>query len=747
MFSPPFVGYSVDDAQEGDGADDADGLLLSRVAEMEATQRQSARSHRLRVLLAQKEKEVLEANMSRLRTALKNAQRDPHKVPRAAAEECSEKESQSPVNIDISGLGTLLNACDGAERVKRLATHINLLQCLERGRKGVAEKNRRTSVFSETWMPMSSVSNTNTTPRQSFSDTMRWFKGIQGALEKVKTELDPHMASVVTSLGNEIRRLCEKSDALSAVKSSLESQDRMLSSRWSEHVLWGTERSLVASEEQLSSNMSALHLSSTEKHLFGQQQQLQKRLHSAEVAVGTLMAAASGVSLPPVSPAVLQAAIRRHQELERLQDRLKREILYLRKLLQDKLVLLPLLVCNTELTSLAKVTANEGRSALLQQSCAALAQRLIQLTQEIVSEVIRGSSACTSSAEQDEELFVLETKAGTLHSSIVTFLTENCRLRQEIKDAALIKHMAVPGSAAIMLLAERLQTPFYCQHPAERSGGDDDEERNERGEGDAEESDVQKRLANIFTEHAEELMKVFTTHLRGVANLFKSEKLLCRDIAFLLRMMVAADRLLLGKVGVPLPANNSADDIARELDEAHVCFTPPQDTLRQLPSLDAICSALQSQSIRHESTLSTQCGAAAKTWKELRDDVEWCRQQCPKEAAVRLRGAEEELRELKASLPSAGGARERDTARLEAELARGKEQLARLQDEMCALQEELAAAEEQWRILQEEEEKGENEADLANRPVIVTAGSAGSNDSENDVDDGTDNKESDEGGV
>ncbi|RNF06114.1 hypothetical protein TraAM80_04110 [Trypanosoma rangeli] len=718
-FAAPYIGYSLEDEEGGEENGDTDETYLSflcRVAEMEAALRQSARVHHFRMTLAEHEKEALRISIASLRSSLMGTREKRQKASQSTTEAGSaEKDAESRDQEGSLDLAALLNVCVGASKLKRLNTHFHLLQSLEKFREHATKEDRATSVESESWMPTASDVEVEAPSSQLCNTEMKQFDDIRRALEKVQDRFDGPIAPVVIALQNEIQRLCSKSDALSEVKGFILSQRRAAMARWNKHVLWATERALLVADEQMRSHLSALSPSLSGQQLIRQHQQLQKRLHRAEVALATLLAAATGTQLKSVMPATLQATLRRQQELENLRHRLSREILYLRKLLREKLGKTSLLVCDLGSASHETATAEEGKTILLRHCCAAIAQRLAEVTQQIISEVVKGSTACAVSAEQDERQMLYEAKTGTLHTSIVAFLAENARLEQEIKDAALIKLMVSPGSAAVMLLVERLQTLLHCKLSVEQEQRqEEDTDRNEKkrdNKGQEESVDEQGLLVDIFMESTAGLLKVLNEHLSSVSTLFKGEQRVFREAAFLLRMTVAADRLLLGKVGVPLSASFT-DDPAKEMDEAHVRFKPLQNGLQQLPSLETIREEFQSHSRRHAAYLLAQYGEAEKTRKELQEDVEWCRKQCTKNAATVIGGAQKELQSLKTSL-SAAVAREKEVVSLEAELVKSREQLVQLRHERLVLEKELFMAEEQWRLAQEAEAKeneGETEA-------------------------------------
>ncbi|KAF8293290.1 hypothetical protein TcYC6_0110380 [Trypanosoma cruzi] len=712
----PYIGYLLEDAEEGneenEGTDDNYIAFLCRVAEMEAALRQSARVHQFRMTLATQEKDALHRSIVTLRRSLLESQESRQKAPQGAAKAGgaekaaeSQEEKESPVDLAV-----LLKFCDSVTRAKRLSTHLHLLRGLEKCRDHVTGEHRTASVASGSWMPTPSLTEVETTFRQPCHAEMQKFEDLRGAMERAQGRCDAPVARVMIAFQNEIQRLCAKSDALSEIKASLESQAKALMVRWNEHVLWGTERSLLVAEEKMRSHLLASHPPFSEQQLFLQQKQLQKRLHRTELALAALLAAITGTHLKSMTPAALQATLSRQQELESLRDRLSREVFYLRKLLRDKLVTSSRLVCDPSLAAHTTATAEEGKTVLLQHFCASLAGRLAELTEGIVSELLEGSTACATSAEQNERLFFYETKAGTLHASIVAFLTENVRLQQEIKDAALIKLMATPDSNAVMLLAERFQNLLHCKRNL--GHGEEEEEEglsNDRKcekEENEEDLDEQKLLVDTFMESTAGLLKVLNAHLQRVTELFRCEKHGFREAAFLLRMIVAADRLLLGKVGVP-PAAGFTYDIVEEMEEAHVCFKPPKNILQQLPSLNTLQATFESHSRRHAASLLTQYRDAERTRKELQDDVEWCRQQPPQNIGADLRGAQKELQNLKTALLAAV-TREKEVASLEIELVKSREKLAEVRLEKLALEQELATAEEQLRMAQETEESGKN---------------------------------------
>ncbi|EKF32982.1 hypothetical protein MOQ_003158 [Trypanosoma cruzi marinkellei] len=728
----PYIGYQLEDAEEGneenDGADDNYIAFLCRVAEMEAALRQSARAHQFRMTLATQEKEALHKSIVALRSSLVESQETRQKASQDAAKTGgaekdaeSQEEKETPVDLAV-----LLKACDGATRAKRLSTHLHLLQGLEKCRDHVTDEQRTASIASGSWMPTPSLTEVDTSFRQPCHAERQKFEDLRGAMEKAQGRFDAPVARVMIALQNEIQRLCAKSDALSEIKASLESQAKALMVRWNEHVLWGTERSLLVAEEKMRSHLLASHPPFSEQQLFLQQKQLQKRLHRTELALAALLAAITGTHLKPMTPAALQATLSRQQELESLRDRLSREVFYLRKLLRDKLVAPSRLVCDPSLAAHTTATAEEGKTVLLQHFCASLAGRLAELTEGIVSELLEGSTACATSAEQEERLFFYETKAGTLHASIVAFLTENVRLQQEIKDAALIKVMATPDSNAVMLLAERLQTLLHCKRNLEH--GEEEEEEEEEEEGDSndrkcekdeneEELDEQKLLVDIFMESTAGLLKLLNAHLYRATDIFRGEKHGFKETALLLRMIIAADRLLLGKAGVP-PAAGFTYDIVEEMEEAHVRFKPPKNILQQLPSLNTLQETFESHSRRHAAHLLTQYRDAERTRKELQEDVEWCRQQSPQNVGADLRGAQKELQNLKTALLAAV-TREKEVASLEIELVKSREKLAEVRLEKLALEQELATAEEQLRMAQETEESGNNKVMDAPAPFVL----------------------------
>ncbi|ESL07107.1 hypothetical protein TRSC58_05210 [Trypanosoma rangeli SC58] len=717
-FAAPYIGYSLEDEEGGEENGDTDETYLSflcRVAEMEAALRQSARVHHFGMTLAEHEKEALRISIASLRNSLMGTREKRQKASQSTTEAGNaEKDAESQDQEGLLGLAALLNICVGASKLKRLNTHLHLLQRLEKFRGHAIQEDRATSVELETWMPTASHAEVEAPSPQLCNTEMKEFDDIRCALEKVQDRFDSSIAPVVIALQNEIQRLCSKSDALREVNGFILSQSRAATARWNKHVLWATERALLVADEQMRSHLSALSPSLSGQQLIRQHQQLQKRLHRAEVALATLLAAATGAQLKSVMPAALQATLRRQQKLENRRDRLNREILYLRKLLREKLGKTSPLVCDLGVASHATVTADEGKTILLLHCCAAIAQRLAEVTQQIISEAVKGSTACAPSAEQDERQMLYEAKAGTLHTSIVAFLAENARLEQEIKDAALIKLMASPGSTDVILLAERLQTLLHCKLSVEQEQRQEEEtqsnEEKRDNEGQEESVDEQGLLVDIFTESTAGLLKVLNEHLWSVSTLFKGEQRVFRETAFLLRMTVAADRLLLGKVGVPLSAS-FADDPAKEMDEAHVCFKPLQNGLQQLPSLATIREEFQSHSRRHAAHLLAQYGEAERTRKELQEDLEWCRRQCPKNAATDIGEAQKELQSLKTAL-SAAMVREKEAVSLEAELVKSREQLVQLHHERLVLEKELFMAEEQWRLAEEAEaKKNEGEAE------------------------------------
>ncbi|RNF20410.1 uncharacterized protein Tco025E_03768 [Trypanosoma conorhini] len=740
-FAAPYIGYSLEDDEADGENDDTDETYLSflcRVAETEAALRQSARVHHFRMSLAEHEKGALRASIASLQSSLMGARERRQKASQGATEAgAAEKDAEAQGQASPSDLVALLNVCACASRAKRLTTHLHLLQRLEKYRDHRGKEGRATSVESDSWMPKSSRAELEASSRQPCHAEMQRFEDIRRALEKVQDHLDGPIAPVVMGLQHELQRLCTRSDALHEAKTSLLSHLRATMLRWNEHALWGTERALLVADEQMRSHLSASSPSVSEQQLIRQQQQLQKRLHRTEVALATLLAAATGTQLKSVTPAVLQATLRRQQELENLRDRLNREILYLRKSLRDKLATTPLLVCDPGIASHAKSAMEDGKTILLQHCCVAIAQRLAEVTHQIISEVVKGSTACAASAEQDERHLLYQAKSGTLHASIVAFLAENARLQQEIKDAALIKLVAAPGSTAVMLLAERLQSMLHCKRPVEQEDETNSNGKKLDNEGQRECVEEQEVLVNIFTESTAGLLKVVNAQLQSVNTLFKGEEHLFREAAFLLRMTVAADRLLLGNVGVPLSASFT-DDLAKEMDEAHLCFKPPQNSLQQLPLLATIREKFQALSSRHAAHLLAQYSEAEKTRKELQEDLEWCRKQCPNSAATSIREAQKELQSLQTAL-AAAAAREKEVASLEVELVKSREQLAQLRHERLAVEKELSMAEEQWRRAQEVEA----EATLHSVPPSPEAAEGG--DGINDIE-GVNDEEGNEAG-
>ncbi|KEG11748.1 hypothetical protein DQ04_02311000 [Trypanosoma grayi] len=698
--APPYTGYAMEDTEEGVcDSEDNYSSQICRVAELEATQRQTTRSHRFRLTLARQENEALRTYIGRLRMSLMEMRQRPQKGGSHASGFV--KEAQPQAHENPSALSTMMDAYDSTARGRRLASHVHWLQHLESVETNLTQESCATTVDSESWMPALSPSWQGVAPCKPSSTAVHRLENIQKSLKKLLPVLDAPTAQVVTTLVWEIQRLSEKSDALGEVVNSLESQVQALRSRWKDHILWGTERGLLVAEEQMSSHLAALCPTSTERQLFHQKQQLQKRLHRAEVAIGVLLSAATGVRLQSVSPATLQAALQRQEELEKLRDQLSREVLYLRKMLWDKFSSSPLSVLRAEVGQLTKETTEEGRVILLQHCCAALSQQLTGLTHRIISKLLRGSTACPSSAEQSEQLLACEEELTTLHASIVAFLTENARIQQEIKDLSLVKVLAAHGSAALIFFAERLQMPFLYKQPVGEEMGNGNNEGDNSVEGNEEELDAQKILADTFMKNTECLVGFLNTHMKGVMGLFTEEKKLCGKISFLLRMAVAADRLLFRKVGVLL-STAPTGDIAKELDEVRVCFEQPQHIPQDLPPLDALQNVLQSHSSRHAKELLNRWSAADKAREKLQEDLDWCSQQYPRHAASELREAQRELQQLKASV-AAVETRTKDTAPLEVELKSGKEKLAQLQQEQLALQKELAAAEEEWRLVEENE--------------------------------------------
>ncbi|ORC90274.1 uncharacterized protein TM35_000093240 [Trypanosoma theileri] len=796
----PCIGYSVEDEDdaEDDGVDEESfNVHLSRLAELEATEKQSTHTHKFHMTLAEEKNEILRVCESRLRDAVMKLERKRNKkiqqgevstttititTTTGAAVSSSNKETETLVdedndnNDDPTELFTLMEVYDSATELEMLAMHARSLQYIETAQTGVKERNHHNRSLSEYehWMPTAPLVEKDKIVQDSsivITDEEK-FKEMHSALEKLLPQLDPKLAKLIQMLIQLIQELQDKLNALCSVKNSLSSHVNILNARWSTYALWGIERSLLTAEEQMHSHLACVQPTPAEQQQFHQQRQLQKQLHRTEVAVAALLATTAGVPLRTVTPAALNHVLQRSQQLEELKEHLSREVLYLRKLLRERLTSSPLFpwpFVNNEMegglsfitdagTSTSSSnnnhsnsnnnnTTEEGRLYLLQHCCAVLAKRLRMVTEKIIGTVMRNSTACSSTVEQQEQFVEYDAKANAQHSSIVTCMKENSRLQQQIKDAALIKLFAPPSSPALELLAEKLQILSRSKHlitPRDRNDDDveGEEEEEEGGEGgeesynyneeneEEEDSDLQKPILSVFTEQVKILVQLFNAQLHGLENIFKDEKQLYKEIAILLRISIAADRLLLGKVGVSFPTKSSDDvaatddnnnininidddtdftlfDACKELDEVHLSLGATPFILQELPSVDELSAALQSQSNQHKKELAQQCSVAEKTHNELQEDLDWCRQQSPQTATAELCEVEKELQHLK-NLLALTTAHEKETPELEAELKKEKKHLAELQRDMLELQEGMKAAEEEWSLINKRKEEEKN---------------------------------------
>ncbi|KAG8348572.1 hypothetical protein ERJ75_001618000 [Trypanosoma vivax] len=710
----PYIGYSIEDAEEGeeenDNTDETYSSLICRVAELEVSLRMSAKTHRFQMNLAARERETLRCCMGRLRSLLKELQQERSKGVKPAGQEAArvdkprEKQPCSGVPHQV----TLLELYDGVAQHQQLRSRMGELQ-MACGAGCGSSTRLEGYIFSaedESWLSVHGADARDISPSPSPISAMDRFEELQCALEKLYPVLCSSVAQVVAMLMKKIRELCVLADTLSEGKKSLDAQLRSLDADFIQRVLWATERSLIGAEGQLSGYLDAAAAAQSERVLLSQRTTLLERLKSTEVVIATLLVAASSVQTTKVPPSVQQAVMKRREELQGLKAELGREVAFLRKLLKDRLADMWFLVGGGECTTYIDKSVDEGRSSLLQHYCAGLNHSLNILVREVTHETLKGSLSCAPSPEQEEELLRHELKTVTQHASIVSFLAENVRLYEHIQGTMLIKLPMLSGGGKLTPLAERLYTSQIAgrflglgkPHEAstEAVGTDTSGDNKEDAGATGDELDLLCRVVESFSTSTEQLVDSLNTHLKEIAQCFHREKHVCRVVAFLMRLTEAGNRLLLGKVGVP-PLYTSYEDTSAMLESSKLHWIQPHYGLVRLPSPNSVYNALQSQSKLHADQSADKFSSAEKRLSELQKDVEWCRQQCPYAAGAELHTAQKELQQLKVSL-STVAPQERNMAALEAELRKSEEQLAQLRQVMLCLQEELNAAEAQCQL-------------------------------------------------
>lgn len=711
----PFIGYSVEAVDDVDEADETYGELLNRVAALESGRRNSACAQRFQMTLKTAEREALRGCMSHLRALLAGLQGKRTKPTTAAAAAAPSSSSTTTATnppycpLQPSQCAQMMELYGNAERLARLGTRSHWLKC-------AGARTRAMNPEGCSWTPpLATETSGGTVPTKQFVDKgRRRFEEMEKALQKVPPELIGPAAPALSALSNKLQQVCETSDALCSRQHEIERCVPELMARWNQYSLWGAERSLLIAEEQMIDHLAAQNPTAAEEQLLSQQQRQQKRLHQAEIAVATLLASASDVKVPKVSQGFLRSAMQRYEDLQKLRSALYRELVSLRKLLKEKLLLSTRSVVGGECFFLGARAAEEGRRCLLQHSCAALCQRSAELNKHLVTEVLRGSMACPPSPEQEERLLQYEVKSATQHASIVTLIAENARLQQRIKGVSLVQLLATSGNGKFASIAGKLRsttTSAVGKHTTHQEGNarvneeavreEEEEVESAANNIEVEEPDILGRFVDVFARSTEELVKSINTRLWDLSNLYKDERQLQRDVAFLVRLTVAGERLLHGKVGVPL-MSGYAEDITILLEEARLRLVDTKRSVRQLPSLRTLCESLQSQSASHAEQLLKEHTAAEAVRAQLLEDLEWCKQQSPEMAGGQLVVARKELQKLRVSLETITK-QGHDPTPLELETQKAGEQLAQLRQQLEKLQEEVDLAEYQLQCLEDDE--------------------------------------------